>query len=140
MKSPVPMKDDAPADEMNAEERTSAWVSELISDVSDDGRLDHMEEECRSSEGHGFAPGFVLLTDIPVVTNPRAVDWMSGARAQTLTPNAWTLTQDTVTPFLSTSRLLPVTQYNLMVMVTLSFLTARRWRLVHVPCQEQGIT
>lgn len=65
MKSPVPMND-APADEMNAEERTNVWVSKLISDVSDDGGSHHMEEECRSSEGHGLAPGSVPLTDIPV--------------------------------------------------------------------------
>lgn len=68
----------ASSDEMNAGERTSVWVSELISDVSDSGRLDHMEEECRSSEGHGSAPGSVRLTDIPVEesvdTDPRAVD------------------------------------------------------------------
>lgn len=33
---------DAPADEMNAEKRTRVWVSELISDVSDDGGSHHM--------------------------------------------------------------------------------------------------
>ena len=51
---------------MNAEESTSVWLSELVSDVSDDGGSDHMEGESRSRvEGHGMASGSDPLTDIP---------------------------------------------------------------------------
>lgn len=45
--------------------------------MSDDGISDHMEEECRSSEGQCLAPGSDPLTDIPmegtVVKGPKAV-------------------------------------------------------------------
>ena len=65
---------DAPVDMMNAEERTSVWVSELSSEVPDDERTDHMEEEYRSSVEHGLIPDSNLLSDVPVEV---AVDGIS---------------------------------------------------------------
>ena len=58
---------DAPTDEMDVEERTSAWVSELMSHVSDDGESDYVEEEsgpCERQESLVLNSG--PLADAPV--------------------------------------------------------------------------
>lgn len=51
----------SPADYMNAEERTSAWVSELTSDMSEDEGSDSVGEKYMSSREVGLVPASDLF-------------------------------------------------------------------------------